>query len=333
MKRSDHDKYFAHRYTLDVHEVDPADAERILRGRLLPLLPGDSTAEIVGGIPRFVPEENYAANFGLQWNTFRSTQLDSRTGLPLSANRFWSNTRWHPDELAGKTVLEVGSGAGRFTEILLGAGACVASVDYSAAIEANHSSNGSSGDALFAQADLYDLPFADASFDFVFCYGVLQHTPDPDLAYRRIFAKLRPGGRLSIDYYRKFHLPNVWATPKYLWRPFVKDMEPARLLRLVQGYLPLWFPVDNAIRHIPRLGPGLLAFVPIPCWNYVGSGLSYAQRKEWAVLDTFDALGAAYDEPRTREEVAMMVASTDNAVVDVFHGGNGVVANVTKAVR
>ncbi len=30
-------------------------------------------------IPRFAPESNYADNFGLQWNKFRQTQLDSHS--------------------------------------------------------------------------------------------------------------------------------------------------------------------------------------------------------------------------------------------------------------
>lgn len=123
-------------------------------------------------------------------------------------------------------VLEIGSGAGRFTEHFLAAGAIVVSVDYSFAIDANFANNASQGDALFVQADLYDLPFSDEIFDFVFCYGVLQHTPDPALAYARIVNKLRPGGRIFIDYYRKFFLPNVWSTPKYAMRHFVKSMPP-----------------------------------------------------------------------------------------------------------
>ena len=31
------------------------------------------------GIPRFVPPSTYADGFGLQWKTFRRTQLDSHT--------------------------------------------------------------------------------------------------------------------------------------------------------------------------------------------------------------------------------------------------------------
>jgi len=39
-------------------------------------------------IPCFVPEMNYADNFGMQWNIFAKTQLDSHSGHPISAGRF-----------------------------------------------------------------------------------------------------------------------------------------------------------------------------------------------------------------------------------------------------
>ena len=44
-------------------------------------------------IPRFVPEENYAENFGMQWNHFRQTQLDSYSGHTISADRFLERNR------------------------------------------------------------------------------------------------------------------------------------------------------------------------------------------------------------------------------------------------
>src|SRR5689334_1927328 len=40
-----------------------------------------------GGVPRFVPADNYAAAFGEQWKTFRRTQLDSYTGTTISRDR------------------------------------------------------------------------------------------------------------------------------------------------------------------------------------------------------------------------------------------------------
>ena len=40
--------------------------------------------QIVDGIPRFVPDDNYAQSFGFQWNAHEKTQLDSYTGRPIS---------------------------------------------------------------------------------------------------------------------------------------------------------------------------------------------------------------------------------------------------------
>src|SRR5687768_15402364 len=73
---------------------------------------------VVNGVIRFVDREHYAGSFGLQWNAHRRTQLDSFTGLPLSRGRLFQVTGWRA-ELSGQTILEAGSGAGRFTEVLV----------------------------------------------------------------------------------------------------------------------------------------------------------------------------------------------------------------------
>lgn len=87
-------------------------------------------------VPRFVPRSNYADNFGMQWNLFRQTQLDSYSGQPISANRFWKATGWCREDIVGKWVLDAGCGAGRFAEIALHAGAKVIALDYSTAADA-----------------------------------------------------------------------------------------------------------------------------------------------------------------------------------------------------
>ena len=62
-------------------------------------------------------------------------------------------------------------------------GATVASLDYSYAVEANFASNGHRGNVLIVQADMFAMPFQPDEFDKVFCFGVLQHTPDPRAAF------------------------------------------------------------------------------------------------------------------------------------------------------
>jgi len=83
---------------------------------------------VIDGIPRFVFAETYADSFGYQWSIHRKTQLDSYTGLPISRNRLFTVSGWS-EHLEGERILEAGSGAGRFTEVLLQTGADVFSFD------------------------------------------------------------------------------------------------------------------------------------------------------------------------------------------------------------
>jgi SAM-dependent methyltransferase len=329
MRLEHYQEFFSRRFELTVDRESHGD---IIEGMLI-ARDGGQRHPIVGSIPRFVPAENYAANFGLQWNKFRTTQLDSHSGIHYSFNNFWNNTGWKPRDIFGKTVLEVGSGAGRFTEILLEAGARVVSFDYSSAVEANRSNNSRKGELLLFQGDVYAIPLDDASFDFVFCYGVLQHTPDPCKAFEAIFAKLKHGGRLSIDYYRKLPYPAWYSTPKYLWRPLSTTMAPDKLFKLVSWYVPLWLPVDTLLKNmlfrIPKIGQSIAGLIPIPCWNPIRMGLNGDQRREWAILNTYDALGAKYDQPKTLPEVEAMVSGPGRDL-RVSLGANGVVANVTR---
>src|SRR5439155_4955592 len=93
---------------------------------------------VVNSIPRFTDSANYASGFGLQWNSFRKTQLDSYTGTTISRDRLSRCLGRSLEVLRGQTVLEVGCGGGRFTELMLGAGARVFACDLSVAVEVNY---------------------------------------------------------------------------------------------------------------------------------------------------------------------------------------------------
>lgn len=145
-------------------------------------------------IPRFVPETNYADNFGMQWNRFARTQLDSYSGHSISGDRFWKATGWHNGEMAGQWVLDVGCGAGRFAEIALGAGAQVVALDYSSAVDACYGNLRHHPNLHVVQGDIYALPFARGSFAFIYSLGVLQHTPDVARAFAALPRMLAGGG-------------------------------------------------------------------------------------------------------------------------------------------
>lgn len=269
---------------------------------------------VVGGIPRFVPRENYASNFGFQWNRFRTTQLDSHTGVPVSADRFARETGWSAATLAGKRVLDVGCGAGRFAEIAVGTGARVVALDYSSAVDACRA-NLPQANLHVVQGDVYALPFAPGTFDYVYSLGVIQHTPDVERTVKALVAPLRPGGQLVVDVYAK--TLKGWLHPRIWLRPITTRMDPSRLFGLVERFAPPLLRVSNAVDSLPVVGGHLRRLVPVA--NYAGQlPLSPRQLSEWAVLDTYDWLAPRYDQPQTLETLARWFREAGLTDIEVF---------------
>ncbi len=266
-------------------------------------------------VPRFVAAENYASSFGFQWNRFRRTQLDSHTGLPISRQRFFGQTGWTPEELAGRRVLDVGCGAGRFAEVALACGAKVVALDYSSSVDACWANLAYHPDLNVIQGDIYRLPFQPERFDFVYCFGVLQHTPAVREAFLALPQQLRAGGRLAVDVYPRLALNLLW--PKYWLRPVTKRMPRRQLFRLVEAMVQYLLPVSVAIGRLPVVGRKLRFAVPVI--NYEGVfPLSAEQLREWAVLDTFDMLAPAHDHPQSKAALAAWFEEAGLHEIEVF---------------
>jgi SAM-dependent methyltransferase len=106
----------------------------------------------------------------------------------------------YPD---GSEVLEAGCGVGAQTVTLAtrSPGARFTSVDVSAASLAEAERRvGAAGltNVTFRQADIFDLPFAPASFDHVFVCFVLEHLARPVEALTALKGLLRPGGSITV---------------------------------------------------------------------------------------------------------------------------------------
>ena len=275
---------------------------------------------VLRGIPRFVPTENYASNFGLEWTLHAKTQYDSYSGVPLSRQRFFAETHW-PARLDGQLILEVGSGSGRFTEQAATTGAFVVSMDYSYAVEANYRSNGDQPNVLIVQGDVYQMPFRPGMFDKLFCFGMLQHTPDVHGAFRALPPMLKPGGDLVVDVYKKTFFATVLGT-KYYVRWLTRHMDPDRLYRFTKRWVDTLWPLCALIRKIPRLGPSINWRLLVA--DYSGVGLRGDMLKEWAYLDTFDMLSPHYDAPQTLTTLRRWFEESGLERVDVRYGYNGV---------
>lgn len=280
------------------------------------------------GIPRFVQTPEYVESFGKQWNRYRRVQLDSVIGRPLSRSRLYEGTKWNPATVAGDLVLDLGCGAGRFTEVLAADGARVVAVDASSAVDACNETCGDRPNVAIVQADLYSLPFRPESFDRVFSYGVLQCVPDPERAFRALVAQVRPGGIVAADTYRPLPWIDRWSS-KYLWRPVTTRVPHDLLFRTLEWYIPRWLPIDTRLARVPKIGRFLVAVVP--CWNYTGIlDLNPGELVRWAILDTFDALAPPYEHPRTVNDVKAWCERAGLVDVDVRYGGNGVLVNARR---
>lgn len=278
----------------------------------------DARFPIVAFVPRFVPPENYSSSFGFQWNRFRDTQLDSVTGQPITRDRFFAQSGWAPAEMAERWTLDLGCGAGRFAEVALDAGSRLVAVDYSSAVDACRANLGTHPRLDVVQADVYRLPFKRQRFDFVYCFGVLQHTPDVHGAVAALVEQIAPGGRIAVDLYPQLALNVVW--PKYWLRPLTRRIPAERLFPLVSRMVDVLWPVSLALGRTPGIGRKLRHALPIA--NYEGLlPLTPRQLKEWAVLDTFDMLAPAHDHPQSAATLQAWLQAARLAEIEVFRRG------------
>jgi SAM-dependent methyltransferase len=284
---------------------------------------------IVQGIPRFVSAENYSNDFGDQWNRFPLTQLDSFTNLDLSETRLARCLRGSLKNLKGMKVLEAGSGAGRFTEILLKYDAIVHSFDCSSAVEANAKNNGDHENLVLVQADIRKIPFPAISYDYVICLGVLQHTPSPEESIRCLWKMVKPGGALVLDHYIwkwRLILPPPFGGSETMYRQLVLRLPRNIRFKFVKALVDFWFPRHWKLKDSLLIQRILRRISPI---HFYYPNIKLRDRQmyyEWALLDTHDALTDFYKHLRKPKQIKKLLEEIGAMDIMLEIGGNGIEA-------
>ena len=235
------------------------------------------TYQVIAGIPRFVASDGYVGNFSFEWNVHRKTQIDNdhrRTSEEAFYIRFGQTPHFFKD----KRVLDVGVGVGRYADIALRAGAEVWGIDLSFSVDTAKENLARYGDKIhLAQADLFNPPFQHETFDIIYSFGVLHHTPNPDKGFDALVKLLKPGGVICITTYTNY---GMYFTSQFARKitsrlhPFV--LYPATLLFTLLFYFPYKY---LGLRH------GLMGrLLPI--------SLSNSLRE--AILDTYDCYSPKY---------------------------------------
>ena len=230
-------------------------------------------------IPRFVDEDSYGEAFALEWTAFRTAHLERFTGLDYLRRQFAEFLDFPEECLADKLVLDAGAGLGRFSEVVLNHGGRVVAVDLTRAIDAAHRNLGDRDGIHFVQADIFKLPFRPETFDFVYSWGVLHHTPDPPAAFRRLPPLVRPGGKLMIFVYANYNKAYLATTEFY--RRLTKRLPKRLLLRLCYLAVPLYY-----VGKIPVVGPFITrVLLPVSV---------HPPTHRWRVGNTFDLYSPEY---------------------------------------
>lgn len=247
---------------------------------------GEESPRRSGGLLRFVDSDSYAGSFSKEWNWFDRTQLDrpdeQRTE---SREAFELKTGFSPTDLAGKTVLDVGCGMGRFAEVVCAHGGRVVGVDLSVAVEAAQRNLGARPDTAFLQADVFDLPLRAGSFDLIYSLGVLHHTPDTRAAFSQLPRLLKPGGKIAIWVYSSERPWRYLASD--LYRKLTTRIDEEHLLKVCRALAPL------GRLYRTRFGRFLSPLLPI----------SPHPDPEWRVLDTLDWYAPKYQWKHRWREV------------------------------
>jgi len=262
------------------------------------------------GIPVFVEPENYADSFGFQWHRYDRTQLD-HDNCHQSEIQFRMKTGFTPEELRGELVLDVGCGMGRFAEVATRWGARVVGIDLSAAAEVAARNLADRKNFVAIQADVFALPFAPESFDYIYSIGVLHHTPNCEAAVKALPRYLKPGGSMAVWLYSAY---NKWYRFSDIYRKVTSRM-PARVLhRCLSVAVPVIYTTDRILRALPGIGRPVSA---------IGRNVFLVNRNpdpKKRLLDTFDWYSPKYQSKHTYEEVFRWFESCgleDLHVVDV----------------
>lgn len=121
--------------------------------------------------------------------------------------------RWN-----GKRVLEVGCGAGTDHLQFARAGAMPWAVDMSsksAALTRQRLRAYGFADDRVLVGDAENLPFPGATFDLVYSWGVLHHSPDTPKTIHEVHRVLRPGGEARVMFYHRASLVSLQFYLKY----------------------------------------------------------------------------------------------------------------------
>jgi SAM-dependent methyltransferase len=158
------------------------------------------------------------------WDTLCGWNLAQRAGItgqgPDDLKRFDELylgfypylARYLPTDFAGKKVLEVGLGYGTLGQLIASRGADYYGADIAAgpvAVMQRRLAWLGLPEEHVQQASVLELPYSDATFDYLYSIGCLHHTGDLERSVQEVHRVLVPGGRAVVMLYNRHSVRRV----------------------------------------------------------------------------------------------------------------------------
>jgi SAM-dependent methyltransferase len=180
---------------------------------------------------------------------------------------------------------------------------------------------------LIVQADIFAIPTKSNMFDYVFCFGVLQHTPNPKNAFMELCSRLKDKGQLAVDNYT---LPPVGHPYEMLWknkyriRSLTASLSEKIILKLVRLYVNVLWPITRMFLLLSeRHGVTINRFLLFDDYKARLPGMDKSRFKSFAMLDIYDFLAPKYDKPVYIDELKSWFSEAGLNKNEVHLGYNG----------
>jgi SAM-dependent methyltransferase len=248
------------------------------------------------------------AGFDDEWSHFRGVGTEDQSQVFGLYFDVVPPTAFTPDQ----TVLDAGSGAGRWAFEVARRGPRVIAVDLGASIDITRA-NTPPDRVGCVQADLRALPLASDAVDWAYSLGVLHHTDAPEVGLVNLVESVRPGGLVLLYLYYALDqrgplFRGVFQAVDLARR--VISRQPRAATRAIATLIAasIYWPVARGGAILERLGAvGLAAKLPLSFYRH----LSFATMRN----DSLDRFGTRVERRFTRPQMTELMGRA--GLVDV----------------
>ncbi len=167
----------------------------------------DSIESVREQIPNMILQnkvENEVWSFSQEWEAHSKLEMDTTWGMTLQSRfeQFQYETQSLYENLDGKVMLDAGCGNGLLTEHFSNRGLLMIGIDFSTSVF-DAEKRRTSENCCFIQGNLMSPPFRDETFEIVVSNGVLHHTPNTEITFRRVAKTVKKNGKFYLWLYSR----------------------------------------------------------------------------------------------------------------------------------